>query len=381
MTIPPTHSRDKDDLAYLSPIEDIIEDARNGRMYILIDDENRENEGDLVIPAQMATPENINFMAKYGRGLICLSFTQDDADRLGLNLMPRSNVSRFGTNFTVSIEAREGVTTGISASDRARTIATAIHPHSTANDIATPGHIFPLVAREGGVLMRAGHTEAAVDISTLAGLNASGVICEIMNDDGEMMRLSDLIPFARHHGLKIGCIADLIAYRRRKEQYVKRQYHRKIILFNDDDFDLHLYKNTLNNSEHIAITKGDVTTGKPILVRMHMMNLLKDMIGVEQPTHGWELQNALRTIADEGCGAVIILSPGDMQSGLASALGFHESKNGNGDDNDHLRDYGTGAQILSDLQIKNMILMSNSNIHVVGLDGYDIHIVETRRLR
>ena len=222
--------RAAEDLEFLSPIEEIIDDARNGRMFVLVDDEDRENEGDLVIPAQMATPEAINFMAKYGRGLICLALTPDRVTQLGLELMPRSNSSRFETAFTVSIEAKDGVTTGISAPDRARTIAVAIDPSSEAEDIVTPGHIFPLSAREGGVLVRTGHTEAAVDISRLAGLNPSGVICEIMNDDGEMARLPDLIGFAQFHGLRIGAINDLIAYRRRHDTLVERVSETALII-------------------------------------------------------------------------------------------------------------------------------------------------------
>lgn len=363
--------RTSQDLEYLARIDEIIADARNGKMFILIDDENRENEGDLVIPAQMATPAAINFMAKHGRGLICLAFTQADAERLGLNLMPRSNVSRFGTNFTVSIEARDGVTTGISAGDRAHTIATAIRADASAKDIATPGHVFPLVARPGGVLVRAGHTEAAVDIAKLSGLNNAGVICEIMNDEGEMMRLNELIPFAQKHALKIGSIADLIAYRSAREKIVKAIAH-KSLQTNLGKFDLHIYANQITYAEHIALTLGNIKTDSAVPVRMHALNILNDVLHAD--AKGWELPSAMRQIQKLEHGAIVILRPPTATS-LSQAVAPENQKN---DSHVNLRDYGVGAQILLDLGVKKMILLTNNVRHVVGLEGYGLHITEHR---
>ena len=271
--------RAREDLNFLSSIEDIIEEARNGRMFILVDDEERENEGDLVIPAQMATPDVINFMATHGRGLICLALTQQRCDHLGLKLMSQANESRHSTAFTVSIEAREGVTTGISAPDRARTISAAIDPASVADDIVSPGHIFPLTARDGGVLVRAGHTEASVDIARLAGLNPSGVICEIMNDDGTMSRLPDLIKFAQFHNMKIGAIADLIAYRRRHDRTIERIADTTLRSRHGGDFKMYVYANRVEYAEHVALVMGDVSRGGPVMVRMHAMNILDDVLG------------------------------------------------------------------------------------------------------
>src|SRR5271156_2200879 len=274
--------------AFLSSTEDVLEDARNGKMIILVDEEDRENEGDLVIPAQMATPDVINFMAKYGRGLICLALTSDRVKQLGLPLMAKDNLSRHQTAFTVSIEAREGVTTGISAHDRARTIAVAINSELGREDIVTPGHVFPLMAREGGTLVRAGHTEAAVDIARLAGLNPAGVICEIMNDDGTMARRADLVAFAQLHGLKIGTIADLIAYRRRTETTVERELNSELDgIFGK--FTLHIYKNRLDGTEHLVLVKGDPREGGPVLVRMHALNLFDDVLGCARSGRGGEL--------------------------------------------------------------------------------------------
>jgi 3,4-dihydroxy 2-butanone 4-phosphate synthase/GTP cyclohydrolase II len=260
--------------AFLSPIEDVIEDARQGRMFILVDDEGRENEGDLVIPAEKADAEAVNFMAKYGRGLICLSMTRSRVEELGLQYMAPKNQSPHQTAFTVSIEAREGVSTGISAADRARTIAVAIDPAMGRNDLVSPGHVFPLVAQDGGVLVRAGHTEAAVDISKLAGMNPSGVICEIMNDDGTMARLPDLVTFAQEHGLKIATIADLISYRRRKEKLVEAIAQTNMTSRFGGDFKLVVYANRIDYAEHIALVCGDISGDEPILVRMHQGNIL-----------------------------------------------------------------------------------------------------------
>ncbi|NMM44003.1 3,4-dihydroxy-2-butanone-4-phosphate synthase [Rhodospirillaceae bacterium KN72] len=370
-------ARAADDIAFLSPIEEIIEEARNGRMFVLVDDEDRENEGDLVIPAQMATPEAINFMAKYGRGLICLALQGAQVDRLGIELMPQKNASRFGTAFTVSIEAREGVTTGISAPDRARTIAAAIAPEATPSDITTPGHIFPLLAREGGVLVRAGHTEAAVDLSRLAGLNPSGVICEIMNDDGEMARLPELIQFAQYHGLKIGAIADLIAYRRRYDHLVERSESTKITSVHGGDFDMHVYVNNLSYAEHVALVKGDITAGGPVLVRMHALNVFDDVLMDTASGKAGDLQKAMDRIGEEGRGVVVVIREPYAKS-LSDRVRVRENKSTEG--SGELRDYGVGAQILTDLGVTDMVLLSNSDKTVIGLEGYGLKIVDRRAL-
>lgn len=368
--------RSQADLSFLSPIEEIIEEARNGRMFILVDDEDRENEGDLVIPAQMATPDAINFMAKHGRGLICLSMTKQRVQELDLPLMPRDNRQRQSTAFTVSIEAREGVTTGISASDRARTISVAIDPTKGKHDISTPGHVFPLEAREGGVLVRAGHTEAAVDISRLAGLNPSGVICEIMNDDGSMARLPDLIPFAQYHGLKIGAIADLIAYRQRHDRTVKRLIETELHSRYGGDFRMIVYGTTVEYAEHIALVKGDISTEEPVLVRMHSMNMLEDLLGDQHRNRGGALQRAMRLIGEAGRGVVVVIR--ESRSTILSERLKDELSEKKDQGGRFLRDYGIGAQILQDLGVGEMILLSNTERHIVGLEGYGLKVVETR---
>ncbi len=355
----------------LSPIEDIIADARDGRMFILVDDENRENEGDLVIPAQFATPASINFMAKYGRGLICLSMTSERIEALGLNLMSRDNNSRHQTAFTVSIEAREGVTTGISAADRAHTIQVAIDPSKTAADIASPGHIFPLVARDGGVLVRAGHTEAAVDISRLAGLNPSGVICEIMNDDGTMARLPDLLEFAKHHQLKIATIADLISYRRRSEKLVKRVIESNFKSDFGGDFKIIIYTSSTEYAEHIALVKGDISNAKPTLVRMHSLNLLQDMLGDSHAGNSSHLKPAMEYINKHGSGVIVLIRE-PIRTAVSDSLRLRlgEEPHSPAD----LRDYGIGAQILLDLGVRDMILLSNSKRSIIGLEGYGLTV-------
>jgi 3,4-dihydroxy 2-butanone 4-phosphate synthase/GTP cyclohydrolase II len=368
--------RTNEDLSFLSPIEEIIEEARNGRMFILVDDEDRENEGDLVIPSQMATPDAINFMARYGRGLICLSLTKQRVLELDLPLMPRDNRQRQSTNFTVSIEASEGVTTGISASDRAHTISVAIDPARGKYDIATPGHVFPLEAREGGVLVRAGHTEAAVDISRLAGLNPSGVICEIMNEDGTMARLPDLVPFAQFHGLKMGAIADLIAYRRRHDQTVERKVETELHSTHGGDFRMIVFGTTVEYAEHIALVKGDITTGEPVLVRMHAMNLLEDLLGDHHRNRGGALQKAMDLIGEEGRGVIVVIR--ETRSTVLSERLQDELMAKADQGGGYLRDYGIGAQILLDLGIKEMVLLSNTERHIVGLEGYGLKVVETR---
>jgi 3,4-dihydroxy 2-butanone 4-phosphate synthase/GTP cyclohydrolase II len=360
----------------ISPIADVIEDARNGRMFILVDDEDRENEGDLVIPAQMATPEVINFMAKFGRGLICLALPRQRVEELKLPLMPQHNASRLQTAFTVSIEAKEGVTTGISAPDRARTIAVAIDPTKGGHDLVTPGHIFPLMARDGGVLVRTGHTEAAVDIARLAGLNPSGVICEIMNDDGTMARRSDLIAFAQIHGMKIATIADLIAYRRRHERMVERRLESAIDSAHGGHFRLMVYVNTLNYAEHLALVKGDITTDEPVLVRMHALNILDDALGCGLSGRGGELQASMDLIGRAGRGVVVVLRD-PMPTSLSDRV---RHRLGETPESGELRDYGIGAQILLDLGVREMELLSNNVKTIVGLDGYGLTVVGQRSI-
>lgn len=360
---------------FLAKPEDIIEEARNGRMFILVDDEDRENEGDLIIPAQMATPDKINFMAKEGRGLICLALTSEKIDRLELPMMEagRPNKgSRMGTAFTVSIEAATGVTTGISAADRAHTIQVAINEQCRSVDLVTPGHVFPLRARDGGVLVRAGHTEAAVDIARMAGLIPASVICEIMLDDGTMARLPDLIPFAKHHNLKIGTIADLIAYRRRTEKIVNRLSVTKFkSRYAARDCDLYIYTNTMDYAEHVALVFGDINTGyEPVLVRMHAVNFLNDVIGGSEDLI---LEQSIKMIDKGGRGVVVLLRNPD-KTALSQLI--TQTKDGGG----MIREYGVGAQILTDLGVQSMILMTNNPKSVVGLDGYDLTIVGHREI-
>ncbi|WP_417433755.1 3,4-dihydroxy-2-butanone-4-phosphate synthase [Kiloniella sp.] len=359
----------------LSPPEEIIEEARNGHMFILVDDENRENEGDLVIPAQMATPEAINFMAKYGRGLICLALCNERVEELGLTLMAQKNGTRHETAFTVSIEAKEGVTTGISAPDRARTISVATDPSASPDDIVTPGHVFPLVARDGGVLVRTGHTEAAVDISRLAGLNPSGVICEIMNDDGTMARRDDLIEFAQTHKLKIATIADLIAYRRKNDHLIEKTLEDKLHSKIAGEFNLAVYVNNTTYAEHIALWKGDISTGAPLLVRMHALNILDDVLIDTQSGKADDLHNSMKMIDQEGRGVIVLIrepSPRSLSDAIKTRLGEPVEINHD------LRDYGVGAQILLDLGVQKMILLTNAEKNIVGLDGYGLSVVEQR---
>ncbi|MBN2905708.1 MAG: 3,4-dihydroxy-2-butanone-4-phosphate synthase [Rhodobacteraceae bacterium] len=360
---------DEDFSDAISSIEEIIEDARNGRMFILVDHEDRENEGDLVIPAQMATPEAINFMATHGRGLICLSLPGDRIDALGLPLMASQNSSRHETAFTISIEAREGVTTGISAHDRARTVAVAIDAGKGASDIATPGHIFPLRARDGGVLVRAGHTEAAVDVARLAGLNPSGVICEIMNEDGTMARLPDLVSFAQRHGLKIGTISDLIGYRRRHDNLVNETASRGVTSAFGGDWTMHIYTDETQGAEHVVLTKGDISTPAPVLVRMHALDPLQDVLGLG-PHPAGELGAAMQIIADEGRGVVVLLRDTTMKlvtDGAASPQ--------------TLRQYGLGAQILAALGLHKLELLTDSPLpKVIGLEAYGLSIEGTRKI-
>lgn len=347
----------------ISSIEEIIDDARNGKMFILVDHEDRENEGDLVIPAQMATPNAINFMATNGRGLICLSMPGARIDALGLPLMAAQNSSRHETAFTVSIEAREGVSTGISAHDRARTVAVAIDPTKGAQDIATPGHVFPLRARDGGVLVRAGHTEAAVDISRLAGLTPAGVICEIMNEDGSMARLPDLVAFAQKHGLKIGTITDLIAYRRRYDNLVRETAQRAVNSIYGGDWLMRIYTDVTEGAEHVVLSKGDLSGGEPVPVRIHALDPLTDVLGLNAGKAG-DLGRAMDAIAKEGRGVVVLLRETSMKLAVSGQSTPHT-----------LRQYGLGAQILSALGISRLVLLTNSTMpKVIGLEGYGLEI-------
>ncbi|MEE2746346.1 MAG: 3,4-dihydroxy-2-butanone-4-phosphate synthase [Pseudomonadota bacterium] len=366
---------------YLSSIEEIIDDARNGKMFILIDDENRENEGDLVIPAQMATPDAINFMAKNGRGLICLALTQKRIDELQLTPMTTNNTARYETAFTTSIESKEGVTTGISASDRARTVATAIDPTKGHQDICTPGHIFPLACRDGGVLVRAGHTEASVDIARLSGLNPSGVICEIMNEDGSMARTHDLIKFAKKHKIKIATIADLISFRLRNDKIVRPEVETEIKTIAGGEFRTIIYRNIAESSEHMALVKGDLTTDEPALVRMHAFNVFDYIHGVDKTV---ELHRAMEIIANEGRGVVVLIRSASVTD-LSDYVTKHVKNMAEDSQRETesailLKDYGVGAQILRDLGVREMILLSNRKHSIVGLDGHNLKIIEQRQI-
>ncbi len=351
--------------------EDIIEEARKGRMFILVDDEDRENEGDIVIPAQWATPEAINFMAKHARGLICLAMTRERVEQLGLPLMAQHNGTRHQTAFTVSIEARNGVTTGISAADRARTVAVAIDPSCGPQDIVTPGHVFPLVARDGGTLERTGHTEAAVDLARLAGLTPAGVICEIMNDDGTMARRNDLITFAQRHGLKIGTIADLIAYRRRYDSIVKRISETTLDSTWGGDFRCVVYVNKVTMAQHVALVKGDPAAGGPVMVRMHAVNLFTDTLGQRSGGRGGEIEASMREISKEGRGVIVLI-----REPLTVVLAEQRRRAGEPIEpsGQELRDYGVGAQILIDLGVKEMVLLTNSNKSIVALEGFGLKV-------
>ena len=363
----------------LSSVTEILDDMRNGRMVILVDAEERENEGDLVIPAQMATPDAVNFMARYGRGLICLTLTGSRAKELQLEAMVGHNRSRNRTAFTQSIEAREGISTGISAADRARTIATAIDPTKGAADVVSPGHVFPLVAREGGVLIRAGHTEASVDLARLAGLYPAAVICEIMNDDGTMARLPDLVGFAQRHGLKIGAIEDLIAHRLRNEHLV-RPVAKTGVSTDAGRFDLHVYETTVEPGEHLALVKGDLSAPGPVLVRVHAVNLLADVLGVGDDAATDQIGNSLRMIEREGRGVVVLirdLRPKIISEWIASR--GQPKKESEGVRERRRVEIGIGSQILTDLGVSDMVLLTNSPAHVyVGLEGFGLRIVGTR---
>jgi 3,4-dihydroxy 2-butanone 4-phosphate synthase / GTP cyclohydrolase II len=369
---------------FLSPIGEILEDLRNGRMIILVDAEDRENEGDLVIPAQMATPDAVNFMAKHGRGLICLSLTQQRAAQLRLEYMARQNEARNRTAFTVSIEAREGIATGISAHDRARTIATAIDPTKDHRDIVSPGHVFPLIAREGGVLVRAGHTEASVDLARMAGLFPAGVICEIMNDDGTMARMPDLVAFAQRHGLKIGTIEDLIGYRLRHDRIVRQVAKTSVDSLFGGTFDLYVYETTVQPVEHLALVKGDLGAPGPVLVRVHAVNVLADLLGIgsSKGARGALIDKAMAEIAREGRGVIVLirdLRPKGVSSSIAQNAEHNKRKH---TDPERRRvEIGIGSQILRELGVSDMVLLSNAPpSRYVGLEAFGLRIVGQRRI-
>lgn len=361
-----------EDVYNLATPEEIIDDARNGRMYILVDAEDRENEGDLIIPAQFATPDAINFMARYGRGLICLALEQQRAEELGLKNMSAENRSRFETAFTQSIEAREGVTTGISAGDRSHTIQVAIDPDSREQDICSPGHMFPIIAKEGGVLVRTGHTEASVDISRIAGLNPSAVICEIMNDDGTMARLPDLVKFAQFHGLKIGTIEDLVAYRMRKDHFVRHVATSDFRSQAGDEFKIHVYRNFLDGLEHVALSKGVPSADKESLVRVHKIDFAGDILYEESPRSGliWDAMRQLS--AHDGHSVLVLIREGSIDT-LLERLGAHKREVDRKEQN--IREYGVGAQILVDQGVRKMRLITQTMPKLIGLEAYDIKLV------
>lgn len=355
----------------LATPEEIIDDARNGRMYILVDAEDRENEGDLIIPAQFATPDAINFMARFGRGLICLALEHQRAEELGLKNMSAENRSRFETAFTQSIEAREGVTTGISAGDRSHTIQVAIDPDSRDHDICSPGHMFPIIAKDGGVLVRTGHTEASVDISRLAGLNPSAVICEIMNDDGTMARLPDLIKFAQFHGLKIGTIEDLVAYRMHKDHFVRHVASSDFVSQAGDEFKIHVYRNFLDGLEHVALSKGIPEAGKETLVRVHKIDFAGDVLYEKSPRSGliWDVMQQLA--AYDGHAVLVLIREGSIDT-LLERLGAHKHHIDRKEQN--IREYGVGAQILVDQGVQNMRLITETMPKLIGLEAYKLEL-------
>lgn len=364
-----------------SSIEEIIEDLKNGKMVIMVDDEDRENEGDLIIPAAKADADAVNFMATHGRGLICLTLTADRVKKLNLPLMAQNNQARDATAFTISIESVEGVTTGISAQDRATTIASAIDPLKGQNDITSPGHVFPLVARDGGVLVRAGHTEASVDLARLAGFEPAGTICEIMNDDGTMARIPDLVDFSEKHNIKIGKIVDLISYRRKHDTFVNKILDDKITLKDSKEFDIKVFGNSFDQTEQIVMSKGTINDGKPVMVRVHVISYFDDLIG-ELGSGNKSLKQTIDLINEAGRG-VLILVRDSSSSVINSYLSAKDKSQKEIEDQkqSELRIFGMGAQILSELGVKDMILLTNTDWKFMGLDAYGINIVETRFLK
>jgi len=368
-----------EDKSVLVPIEEIIDEARNGRMFILVDDEDRENEGDLIIPAQMATPDAVNFMATHGRGLICLTLTRERCEQLDLKPMVRKNGTSLGTAFTVSIEAREGITTGISAADRARTVSVAIDGTKGKADIVSPGHVFPLQARDGGVLVRTGHTEAAVDISRLAGLNPSAVICEVMRDDGEMARLDDLVGFARLHDLKIGTIRDLVAYRSRHDHLVEQRAETTFTSNWGGEWVVRTYFNRATGEETMALIKGRVDPARPTLVRMHALSVFADILG-ETGERSQLLHRSMEIIAEEGSGVIVVINRA-LDYRVTRAIETRERiRAGDVPPIEELRDYGVGAQILVELGVHDMVLLTNTHHSLIALDGYGLSVVGERRI-
>ncbi len=367
---------------FISSIDEIIKDLKEGRMVIMVDDEDRENEGDLIIPAQKADDKAINFMATYGRGLICLTLTEKRVQELNLPLMSQNNDARDTTAFTISIEAKEGVTTGISAQDRAVTIHTAINKNKTKDDIMSPGHVFPLVSRDGGVLVRAGHTEASVDLARLAGYVPAGVICEIMNDDGTMARIPDLIKFSEKHKIKIGKIVDLIAYRRQKDNFLNKSYESKITLKSGEEFDIKIYESNFDKTEQIVLSKGKINDGNPILVRVHVSDYFENLLG-DYGSNDESLRKSINEISKEGRGILILVrDSGSSAISQLISLKDEDSRDTKIDQERklELRIFGMGAQILSELGVKKMILLTNTEWKFIGLDAYNIEIVETKLL-